>query len=87
MLLPRMRKNLKTNKITVSKKESEYLGVKYHLGHTANLPREFASSSSKNFYLTKSSIAINKLKDMMQITDNIEYKLKALRENTDQKTA
>ena len=63
----------------VSNRNSELLGVKYHLGHTAYLPKDFISSDRK-FYLTKSSIAINKLKDMMHIVDNIEFKLKSIRD-------
>ena len=81
MLLPKMKHDLKTNKIMVSKRESEYLGVKYHLGHTAYLPRSIAESTKNKMYLTKSSIAINRLRDLMQITDNIEYKLKSLQQN------
>jgi len=93
-----MMKNLKTNKVTISKKECPILGLKYHLGHTAYLPKMLLEGQSNNqwkagnsnettrglkvstspFYLTKSSIAINKLKDMMQIIDNIDFKLKAL---------
>lgn len=30
-------KNIKTNKIFLSKKEAENMGLKYHLGHTGYL--------------------------------------------------
>ena len=63
----------------INNKHSELLGIKYHLGNTAHLPKEFMSTERK-YYLTKSSIAINKLKDMMHIVDNIEFKLKSIRD-------
>ena len=43
-LLPVMKKNLETNKLTISKGQAPYLGLKYHLGHTAYLPKELAKN-------------------------------------------
>jgi hypothetical protein len=65
-LMPKLIKNVKTNQLTVSRQQAPILGLKYHLGHTAYLPKGLGKDGKK-VYLTKSSIRINKLKDMMHI--------------------
>ena len=70
-LLPRILKDLKTDKVFLSKKEAEVMGLKYHLGHTGYLQR----NPSERIFLTKSSISLNKLADMAYAAENIEFKL------------
>ena len=57
------------------------MGLKYHLGHTGYLHR----APSEKIFLTKSSIALNKLADMAHAADNIEFKLNAIREDPREK--
>ncbi len=71
-------KDIKTEKVFLNKKESEIMGLKYHLGHTGYLQR----NPSERIFLTKSSISLNKLADMAYAAENIEYKLKAIKEDT-----
>lgn len=54
------------------------MGLKYHLGHTGYLQR----NPSERIFLTKSSISLNKLADMAYVAENIEFKLKAIKEDT-----
>ena len=63
------------------------MGLKYHLGHTAYVRRVqnvFAGGNpeneSKKMFLTKSSIRMNWLADLGYITDNIDSKLKMMKE-------
>ena len=53
------------------------MGLKYHLGHTGNVVRD----PRTRFYLTKSSIQLNKLADKASAIDNIEHKLRTMRED------
>ena len=53
-------------------KESEYMGMKYHLGHTGYVNRD----NQSRMFLTHSSIRMNKLQDMAHALENIEFKLK-----------
>ena len=39
-LIPKFTRDLKTKDIYLSPKESEYMGFKYHLGHTGYLNRD-----------------------------------------------
>jgi hypothetical protein len=54
------------------------MGLKYHLGHTGYVTREKAG----DLFVTKSSIKLNKLGDLAHAADNIEFKLKAIKEET-----
>eukprot|EP00347_Sterkiella_histriomuscorum_P001410 403372141 len=78
VLLPRIMKDIKTNKIFLTKKESEVMGLKYHLGHTGYLQK----NPSEKIFLTKSSISLNKLADLASAAENIEFKLKTIKEDT-----
>jgi hypothetical protein len=70
-LLPRIRENIKTKKLSLTPRESEFMGLKYHLGHTGYVRRldnvyaggEINNGNSK-MYLTKSSIQLNRLADL-----------------------
>ena len=53
------------------------MGLKYHLGHTGYLQR----NQSDKLLLTKSSIQLNKLADLAHVADNIEFKLKTIKED------
>ena len=73
----------------MTKREAEFMGLKYHLGHTGFVKRDqqavaggSLTSSMKKMYVTKSSIAMNKLGDLAQITDNITQKLKLMKEES-----
>ena len=77
-MLPRILKNIKTNKVFLTNKEAENMGLKYHLGHTGNLQR----NQSEKLFLTKSSIQLNKLADLAAAAENIEFKLKTIKEDT-----
>lgn len=86
-LLPKIMQNLKTKKLALTHWESEFMGLKYHLGHTGYvrwLENVYAGGSIDNgkskMYLTKSSIQLTRLADLAQITNNIETKLALLRE-------
>ena len=76
--MPKIRKEIKSNKVFLTKKESENMGLKYHLGHTGYLQR----NPSEKIFLTKSSISLNKLADLAYAAENIEYKLNAIKEET-----
>lgn len=54
------------------------MGLKYHLGHTGYLQR----NQSEKLFLTKSSIQLNKLADMAYAAENIEFKLKTIKDET-----
>lgn len=54
------------------------MGLKYHLGHTGYLSK----NASEKLFLTKSSISLNKLADLACAAENIEYKLKSIKEDT-----
>lgn len=71
-------KDIKTEKIFLTKKESEVMGLKYHLGHTGYLQK----NQSEKIFLTKSSISLNKLADLATAAENIEFKLKTIKEDT-----
>jgi hypothetical protein len=60
----------------LTKNEAENMGLKYHLGHTGYLQR----NNSEKIFLTKSSIQLNKLADLAAAAENIEYKLKTIKE-------
>ncbi|CDW82866.1 UNKNOWN [Stylonychia lemnae] len=78
IVLPRIMKDIKTDKIFLTKKESEMMGIKYHLGHTGYLQK----NQSEKIFLTKSSISLNKLADLASAAENIEFKLKSIKEDT-----
>ena len=71
-------KDIKTKKVFLTKKESEVMGLKYHLGHTGYLQR----NPNEKIFLTKSSISLNKLADLAYAADNIEFKLNTIKEDT-----
>lgn len=71
-------KDLKSDKKFLTKKESEIMGLKYHLGHTGYLQR----NPSETIFLTKSSIALNKLADLAYAAENIEFKLQTIKEDS-----
>jgi len=54
-MLPRILRDLKTNKVYLTKKEAENMGLKYHLGHTGHV-WSGPTSSNEKIFLTKSSI-------------------------------
>jgi len=63
--------NLKTKKLSMKLRESEFMGLKYHLGHTAYvwwINNVYAGGAIDNgtnkMFLTKSSIQLNKLADL-----------------------
>ena len=78
MILPRILKDLKTNKVFLNVHNAEAMGLKYHLGHTGYIPKNI----SEKLLLTKSSINLNKLADLAYAAENIEFKLQQMREDT-----
>jgi len=75
ILLPRIMKNLKTSKLFIPQKDEHIMGLKYHLGHTAHIS---ANKRGERLFATKSSIRMNKLADLGQVSENICLKLRAM---------
>jgi len=70
--------NPKTKKISVPKQELELFGLKFALGHTSNLSRDYLLKKS---FLTRSSYRLNKLTDLHTVGDALERKIDILNEN------
>ena len=67
--------NKKSKRKYVLGPEVELLGLKFALGHTSNLTKQ---SALKKCFLTKSSVALNKLNDLHLAGDVIERKMELM---------